>query len=250
MGALSPMPSSKFFKEEYGSAFASFDIEKANALLDEMGLKMGPNGFRTRKDGSELKYNIENSGIRVGPVVPKFCEMVAAHWRDVGIDATSKEIAADLYAERMRAGKVHVGVWHADGCTDYLLPIQIQWFLPTTNWGNGGPDAKWGEWYQSQDKSAAGLIEPPDEIKQLYTVWEKMTAAVDETESIELAHQIFDYLAKKPLAIGTVLENPAPICLNRNLRNLPKAKAYIGYDTIGFSTYHPEGFYYEGGIRA
>jgi peptide/nickel transport system substrate-binding protein len=250
MGALSPMPASKYFKEEYGSAWAQFDQDKANTLLDEMGLKKGPNGMRTRPDGSPLKYNIENTGIRVGPVVPRFCEMVVSQWREVGIDATTKEIAEQLYSDRMRTGQVHVGVWHADGCTDYLLPIQIQWFLPTQNWGNGGPDAKWGEWYRAADRTAAGLVEPPDAIKKLYTTYEKMTSVVDEAESIKLAQEIFGSLAENPLAIGTVSECPAPLCLNKNLRNLPKAKAYIGYDTVGLSTYHPEAFYYEGGKRA
>ena len=47
--------------------------------------------------------------------------------------------------------------------------------------------------------------------------------------------------------IGLVLECPAPLLFNKNLRNLPKAKAYIGWDSYGLSTYHPEAFYYEGG---
>ena len=45
-----------------------------------------------------------------------------------------------------------------------------------------------------------------------------------------------------------MLECPAPLLFNKNLRNLPKAKAYIGWDSYGLSTYHPEAFYYEGGV--
>ena len=52
------------------------------------------------------------------------------------------------------------------------------------------------------------------------------------------------------LEVGLVLECPAPLLFNKNLRNLPKAKAYIGWDTYGLSTYHPEAFYFEGGKRA
>lgn len=250
MGAMSPMPTSKYYKPEYGQAFAKFDKVAAGKLLDDMGLKKGANGMRTRKDGSPLKYNIENAGIRVGPVVPKFCEMIVSYWREVGIDATTKEIQESLYNERLQNGQIHVGVWHADRCSDMLLHIEPQWFIPTSNGSQGGPDAKWGQWYLAADKKAAGLVEPPDDIKKMLTTFDKMTSVVDENERVKLGQEIFDYLAKNPLEIGTVLECPAPLCFNKNLRNLPKPKAYIGWDSYGLSTYHPEAFFFEGGKRA
>ena len=250
VGAMSPMPSSKYYKPEYGTAFAEFDTAKANALLDDMGLKKGANGMRTRPDGSALTYQIENAGIRVGPVVPKFCEMIVSYWREVGIDASTKEIQESLYNERLQNGQIHVGVWHADRCTDMLLHIEPQWFIPTSNGSQGGPDAKWGQWYLAADKTVAGLEEPPEDIKKLLSTFDEMTSVLDENERVKLGQTIFDYLAKNPLEIGSILECPAPLCFNINLRNLPKAKSYIGWDSYGLSTYHPEAFYFEGGQHA
>lgn len=251
MGAMSPMPASKYYKPEYGTAFAKYDKAAANKLLDDMGLKKGPDGMRTRKDGTPLKYNIENCGIRVGPVVPKFCEMIVSYWREVGIDATTKEIQYTLYQERMRNAQVHVGVWHADRCTDMLLHIEPHWFIPTHARGDqGGPDSKWCAWYNAADRSAAGLIAPPEDVQKMLSTFDKMTSTLDENERVKLGQEIFDYLSKNPLEIGTVLECPAPLCFNKNLRNLPKAKAYIGWDSYGLSTYHPAAFYFEGGKRA
>ncbi|HEY9075281.1 MAG TPA: ABC transporter substrate-binding protein [Anaerolineaceae bacterium] len=250
MGAMSPMPSSKYYKPEYGTAWAKYDKAAAEKLLDDMGLKKGAGGMRTRKDGSPLKYNIENCGIRVGPVVPKFCEMIVSYWREIGVDATTKEIQESLYNERMQNGLVHVGVWHADRCSDMLFHIEPQWFIPTSNGSQGGPDAKWGQWYLAPDRTKPGLVEPPADIKKLLETFDKMTEVVDENERVKLGQEIFDYLAKNPLEIGTVLECPAPLCFNKNLRNLPKPKAYIGWDSYGLSTYHPEAFFYEGGKRA
>lgn len=250
MGPLCPMPTSKYFKPEYATAFTEFSKDKTNALLDAMGLKKGSSGMRTRKDGSPLQYHIENAGIRVGPVVPKFCEMIVAYWRDVGIDATTKEITEQIYNQRMGNGQVHVGVWHADRCTDMLLHIEPQWFIPTSNGTQGGCDAHWGLWYLAPDRKKAGLIEPPAEIKTLLSTFDQMTSVVDENERVKLGQQIFDYLTKTPLEIGTVLECPAPLCFNKNLRNLPKAKSYIGWDSYGLSTYHPEAFFFVGGQHA
>jgi len=251
VGQMSPMPASSYYKEEYGTAYAQYDLEAANKLLDEMGMKKGADGMRTYPDGSKFTYNIEHSGIRVGPAVPKICEMVAAYWREgLGIDATSKEIQDSLLVERKTNAQVHCTVWHADRCTDMLFHIEPQWFIPTSNGAQGGCDAKWGQWYLAADRNAEGLIEPPDEIKALLDTFDKMTEVVDNTERTKLAQQIFDWLAQNPLQIGLVLECPAPLLFNKNLRNLPKAKSYIGWDTYGLSMYHPAAFYYEGGVRA
>ena len=49
MGQLGPMPSSKYYKEKYGTAWAQYDPDLANKLLDEMGLdKRDGEGFRLR----------------------------------------------------------------------------------------------------------------------------------------------------------------------------------------------------------
>lgn len=250
MGQMSPMPASKYYKEKYGTAYAQYDPDEANRLLDEMGLKKGPDGMRTRPDGTKLTYNLEHSGIRVGPAVPKITEMIIGYWREVGIDATTKEVQDSLLVERKTNGQVQVTVWHADRCTDMLMPIEMCWFIPTTNEGQAGPAAKWAQWYQAPDKSAPGLVEPPDHIKKLLNTYDQMTSVVSEDERVKLGQEIFDWLADNPLEIGLVLECPAPLLFNKNLRNLPPAKAYIGWDTYGLSTYHPEAFFYEGGVRA
>ena len=44
-----------------------------------------------------------------------------------------------------------------------------------------------------------------------------------------------------------MLECPTPLILNKNLRNLPRPKSVVGWDTYGLSTYFPEAFFYEGG---
>ncbi len=250
MGQHAPMPATKYYKEEYGTAWAQYDVAAANALLDEMGLKKGADGFRTRKDGTPLKYNLEHSGIRVGPAVPKITEMIVQYWREIGIDATTKEIQDSLLVERKTNSLVNVTVWHADRCTEMLFHIEPQWFIPTGDPGQGGPSPKWVQWFQAADRNAEGLVEPPDDIKNLLSIFDQMGEVVDENKRVELAQQIFDYLAENPLEIGLVLECPAPLLFNKNLRNLPKPKAYIGWDSYGLSTYHPEAFFYEGGVRA
>ncbi len=250
MGQHAPMPATRYYKEEYGTAWAQYDVDAANALLDEMGLKKGSDGMRTFPDGSKLTYNLEHSGIRVGPAVPKITEMVVQYWREIGIDATTKEIQDSLLSERKTNSLVNVTVWHSDRCTEMLFHIEPHWFIPTGNGGQAGPSPKWTAWYEAADRTAEGLIEPPDDVKNLISIFDKMTETVDDNERVKLAQDIFDYLAENPLEIGLVLECPAPLLFNKNLRNLPRPKAYIGWDSYGLSTFHPEAFFYEGGVRA
>ena len=167
----------------------------------------------------------------------------------MGIYATTKEEQESLYNERLVNLECHCGVWHQDRCTDMLLHIEMRWFIPI-NTSQGGPAQAWAQWYLAADKSAEGLVEPPDYIKQLYEWHDQMQAAVSETERVALGQKIFDWLAENPLSIGTVLESPAPLLFNRNMRNLPRPKVPIGWDSYGISTYHPEAFFYEGGERA
>jgi peptide/nickel transport system substrate-binding protein len=250
MGQMSPMPSSKYYKEKYGTAWATFDKDAANKLLDAMGLdKLSAQGIRLRKDGNPLTFVIEHTGTRVGPAAAKLTEMVSTYWRDLGIDASTKEIQEQLYVQRMNNGQVNCGLWYADRCTDMLLHIEMDWYIPVAG-GQGGASSKWAAWYNAEDKTAAGLVKPPDTILHLYDLYAKMTSVVSEDDRVAAGQEIFDWLVDNPLAIGLILECPAPIIFNKNMRNLPRPRSLIGWDSYGVSTYHPEAFYYEGGQRA
>jgi peptide/nickel transport system substrate-binding protein len=251
MGQLAPLPSSKYYKEKYGTAWAQFDKTLANQLLDEMGLdKKDAKGMRLRKDGQPLTYVIEQAGLRVGPLAPKVSEMVASYWRDIGIDATSKEVDSTLLANRVTNGQVHCTVWHADRCSDLLLPLEMQWYIPLPASGQGGASMKWANWWAAVDKTAEGLVEPPEQIKKYYDLFAQMTSTANEDDRVKYGQEIFDGLAETPLSIGLILEGLAPLIYNKNMRNLPRPKAIMGWDSYGNSTYHPEAYFYEGGTRA
>jgi len=250
MGQLSPMPQSKYFKQKYTTAWAQYDPALGNQLLDEMGLdQRDADGFRLRSDGQRLTFLIEHAGDRVGVVTNKFVEMAVTFWRELGIDASAKVIQESLYNERMLNHQVQCGVWHADRCTDMLLHIEPQWYFPTGDPNQGTACSAWAQWFQAEDKTVAGLIEPPAEILKLYDIFAQMTSTMDENERVTLGQQIFDWLADNPLEIGSIVECPAPLLFNKNLRNLPRPKSVIGWDSFGLNTYHPAGFFYEGGVR-
>ncbi|MEM7129471.1 MAG: ABC transporter substrate-binding protein [Chloroflexota bacterium] len=244
MGQLAPMPNSQYFKQEYADAFAQFDPELANQLLDEMGLtERNSDGFRLRPDGEVLEFNIEHAGPRVGVATHEYTEIVVTFWREVGIDASTKELQISLYNERWNQGLIHCGCWHADRCTDLLLPIEMRWYIPV-NVGQGGAGPLWGQYFQSGGENGE---EPPAEILALFDAYNTMNTVSDDAERVAAGQQIFDWLAENPLAVGSIVESPAPLIFPKTMRNLPAAGKPVGWDTYGISTYHPEAFFYEGG---
>ncbi|MEM7028999.1 MAG: ABC transporter substrate-binding protein [Chloroflexota bacterium] len=241
MGQLGPMPNSQYYKEEYGSAWAQFDPDLANQLLDEMGLdQKNSDGIRLRPDGEPLRFNIEHAGPRVGVATHEYTEIAVTFWREVGIDASTKELQISLYNERWSQGLVHCGAWHADRCTDLLLPIEMRWYIPV-NIGQGGAAPLWGQYFQSGGNDGE---EPPAEILKLFDLYNSMNTTSSDEERVGFGQQIFDWLAENPLAVGSVLESPAPLIFPKNMKNLPAAKKPVGWDTYGISTYHPEAFFY------
>jgi hypothetical protein len=142
---------------------------------------------------------------------------------------------------------IHCGIWHADRCTDLLLPIEMRWYIPT-NEGQGGAGQLWGRWFRNQE--AEGAVEPPAWILETFDNYNEMNTTADDNVRVAAGQKIFDALAETPLSIGSVLESPAPLIFNKAMGNLPRPKMPVGWDSYGISTYHPEAFFYEGGERA
>jgi peptide/nickel transport system substrate-binding protein len=241
MGQNCPQPISSYYKEKYATNWAQYDPDLANQLLDEMGLdQRGPDGFRLRPDGQPLKFNIEHSGLRVGVATHEVTEMAVTFWREVGIDATTKEIDNALYQERMAQGLVHCGVWHEASNTDMLLPIEMRHIPIHTMHNTSGP--LWAQWWNTHGREGE---EPPPEFKRLYDLYDEMQVVLDEDGRIALGQEIFDALAERPMAIGFVVECPNPMIFNKDMRNLPRPKSPMGWDTYEISTFHPEAFFFD-----
>ncbi len=241
MGQLAPMPGSRYYEEEFGKAWAQYDKALANKLLDEMGLdKRDAQKFRLRPDGQRLSLEIQHSGIRVGPSLGQFTEMVISYWRDIGIDASTREIQAALEEERWQNDEIQVAAWYADRSTDLLLTVEMRWFVPTEP-DKAGPGSAWGRWF-----STGGLKgeKPPQRILDFYDLYAQIQETTDETKRTELVKTILRSHAKDPLGIGSVLECPGPLVFNKKMQNLPKAKSVVGWDTYNMSTYHPEAWFY------
>ena len=78
------LPRSSLYREEYALAYAAYDPQAANALLDAMGLeKRGRDGFRLLADGRRAEVIVETAG--EDPVETVSLELITDYWRAIGI---------------------------------------------------------------------------------------------------------------------------------------------------------------------
>src|ERR1700730_18849784 len=77
------IPDSRFYSPETETQFAQFDQAKANALLDEVGLKKGADGIRTMADGKPLQLTVET--IETSGAAFDTIELSRKDWENVGL---------------------------------------------------------------------------------------------------------------------------------------------------------------------
>ena len=97
--ARTPLSPTTFgYDESLSSIYPKTDVEKAKALLEDAGWKMGSDGIR-EKGGKKLEVtaNIVSPGIQTLPI--KWAELLQAQLREAGIQFTPKQFdTAALFA--------------------------------------------------------------------------------------------------------------------------------------------------------
>ncbi len=231
---------SRYFNPEYATAYAEYDPDRANALLDEMGLdKKDAEGFRLRPDGERLIFTLEYMDSET-PKQPNV-ELVTQYWQEVGIDMRSKLISDSLQTERAPANLMDATLWHGDTTTDILFPISPARLVPLAPSWSGILWTEYARWFQTGGEQGE---EPPAHIKDSYAWWEEATTTPDSDRAFELCQNILDAQAKNIYIIGTIAEAPYPLVARNSLRNLP-SDGYWSWDNLWLTSANPEQLFFD-----
>ncbi|MEM7019823.1 MAG: ABC transporter substrate-binding protein, partial [Pseudomonadota bacterium] len=233
-------PTSRAFEPHFATAWAQYDPEQANKLLDELELKdSNGDGLREYPDGSPLTITLEfidwetPKGINL--------ELVSHYWREVGIDLRLKVVDANLQGARAVAGDMQMTVWHADRVTDILMPFQPVWWVPQRAGWDIAMWNDWSRWYQTEGRLGE---EPPPVIRQLQNWADAAREEVDENKRVALLKKILASNAENVWNIGTVGLAPHPVVISNRLRGVPE-KAIWGWDNRWTLSYHPSTWYFD-----
>lgn len=208
---LTVLPNFPGYKKEWAEAYAQYDPNEANQLLDEMGLsKKDKDGFRLGPDGKPLLLIIEYVELE-GPK-GAILELVKEYWEKVGIKVLLKLEERSFFGKRMASTEHGVKAWHTINPT-------IFYAADTSIFPNSDAIYAWDQWIKTKGEKGE---EPPEDVKKVYKWKEEIQGTVPGSkEFIKIAQKIGDLAAEKLWGIGTVGMAPQPHIVKNNLRNYP-----------------------------
>jgi peptide/nickel transport system substrate-binding protein len=240
--AVAALEESPFFSPAHATAWARFDLEEANRLLDEIGLvERNPAGIRRLPDGRLLEIIVETAGERQEE--EDVLELVAATWAELGIRLHVKPQDRDVLRNRAYSGRAMMTAWYgwnigiptADMPPTELAPVD----QATMSW------PKWGQHYQT--KGSAG--EPPDlpEAKRLMELFDRWSTAASDDVKAAAWREMLAIHADQVFAIGTIARAPLPLVHGARLRNVPETGIYAWDPGGQLGVHRIDEFFFEGG---
>ncbi|MBN1563336.1 MAG: ABC transporter substrate-binding protein [Anaerolineae bacterium] len=211
----SPVSGSPNFDPEFETRWTEYDPDKANELLDGIGLtERDGEGFRMW-NGETISFNIMHRFPTGDPQADE-AQLVENYWRAIGLKVGQDLVERSLYEERCENGDVEVGVWGVDRSS--IVMADPGRYL---GWVDDGPWAPlYGHW--GDPSSVLKKVEPPDDhpIKEIWRLWSEVQAEPDEATRNALFQKIMDIHKEHPWQIGSVGEAPAIFIVSNRFGNM------------------------------
>ncbi len=234
------LPKSPLYRKEYARAWSTFDLDKANALLDGLGLTgRDDDGFRKFPDGRTLEIVVETTGETTEQ--SDILELISDNWRKIGIKLFAKALQRDVFRNRVFAGYTVMSVWSGleNGVpTENSSPHE---FAPTSQLQLQWP--KWGQYVQTGGMAGEPVdMELPRVLDRLNEAW-NYASQVGERRT--LWRKILEINADQCYSIGVVSGVQQPIVTHRALRNIPEDAVYNWDPGAHFGIYRPDTFWFD-----
>jgi peptide/nickel transport system substrate-binding protein len=238
-GAMTVLPYSPFFEQKNRDAWAAYDIDAANALLDEAGLdKRDGKGIRLLPDGRQVEIVIETAGER--QEVENALQIITDNWAEVGVRLIMRPLDRDILRNRVYSGTSMAAVWfgwdnglpQSYTSPSHLAPRHQDFFA----W------PKWGQYYQTNGEAGAAPDMPePIRLMELAMDWDRATTKEQRDAAWR---EMLEIHANQVYGIGILAEAPQPVVINKNLRNVPKEAIWTWAPGAHFGIHRPDEFYF------
>ncbi|NPV07622.1 MAG: ABC transporter substrate-binding protein [Anaerolineae bacterium] len=213
-----------FWKEGFGQTAVEYSVDKANELLDQIGLdQRDGDGWRLRPDGQRLQLLLECYPSEMGSPAIDIFSQVAAYWRDVGIEAQAKEMERSLWSQRALGNECMMPSY---SCSPVVWEVDPIWYVPYANSCYWAP--AFGQWVASGGTSGE---EPPEALKQLVEWYEELKSEPDRNKRLELGSKILEHHSEQVYMVGTVTIDITPTVAKNDLVNILK-KAPADYRSL------------------
>ena len=197
----------------YGFAYVSdmqeseFNLDKANALLDEMGMERGADGYRNAPNGEQftIEFNYSDWMTQYAPTAM----LAAEHWRLLDLRVNLKQMDNTLLDRMAESNELQVTTAFSHG------PVFAMW----DDWAWN----RWGRlWYLNFETGGKEGETPPPEVSEFYkTVY---SIAWEDPANLPQIRQKMRDLQRDNLYYLLPIENITQLSLiNKDLKNFPDA---------------------------
>ncbi len=234
------LPQSPLYKPEYREEWADYDLAKANALLDEIGLtKRSEDGLRLLPDGRPMELVVETAGEETEQT--DVLELVQETWQKIGIKIHSKPSQREVLRNRIFSGEALMSIWFGLENGIPSADMSPAEFAPTTQQQLQWP--MWGQYYET--KGAAG--EPPDlpEAAKLLDLFEQWENATSTDQRRKIWDSILEIYSAQEYSIGLISGILQPVAVRTTLRNVPAEAVYNWEPGAQFGIYRPDTFWFD-----
>lgn len=243
---VAPPPDSPFYDEELYHAYTEYDPDRANRMLDELGLDgRDGDGFRTFADGTRMHFFLNVAGRTGGGAA----QTVTDYWAEVGVRVTARERSSNLFRVETDARMHDFNVWAGNG--EFLPILEPRMFVPSSaysDWARG-----YAIWYlrgglydEEETAEMPGAIEPPEgsDYRRTMEVYDATKAAPTTEEQVEIFRENLKLAAENLWTIAVSNSPPRIIPHRSNIRNVPERAVYswdfISPGNTGIETYYFE----------
>jgi peptide/nickel transport system substrate-binding protein len=219
---------SPLYESEWGEAWAQFDPDLANSMLDDIGLsERNRAGIRLDSAGNPLVFVLLYAEGSFSGAATSAHELVQEYWGDVGIQMEIRTMPAGPYRDVYNAmgwdvtpSKEGNGEMYATILTEDEVGFRNNsWAI----WRSARAEIETG--VKTLEDFVGGVLpgeEPPAEIVALFDLQVDLQRSVFGSAEYErLVKAYFQALSDETYAIGTVGQSPSIFIARPNIGNLP-----------------------------
>lgn len=214
-----------------------YDPAKANALLDEMGMKKGGDGMRTFPDGSPFTILWQYSSQFA---TPEFVKLMTDYLKAVGLSVNAKEITSEATRDNAKAAISDINMeW--DVPFEPTLVANIDLYVPYYSDISPLFGVKWKQWYNSAGKEGE---EPPDWATKMFDLAKEWRTVLPGSDRyVEIGKELIKLNLENMTLIGTIGSLPKPVTVGEKLHNVKTDMKTVHYNFGYLYPYRPDQWY-------
>jgi peptide/nickel transport system substrate-binding protein len=228
-----------FTTEADANYMIDYDLAKANALLDEMGMKRGADGMRTFPDGSPFTILWEYSSQFANA---EFVKLMTDYLKAVGLNVNPKELTSEATRENAKAGRSDINMeW--DVPYEPTLIANIDLYTPYYSGLSPLFGIKWKQWDMTGGKEGE---EPPAWAKRMFEIAKEWkTVLPGSARYTELGKELVKLNLENMTILGTIGELPKPVVVSNRLKNVKTDMKTVHYNFGYLYPYQPDTWFKE-----